>query len=213
MGIINKNSNSYMVYIGVDIGQSQDPTAIVVADPVRRDKEIHYEVRFLRRLQLGISYPVIIEELIQIYQNIPEPDLGYKLQKQVWIDATGVGKPVVDLIRSNAPHIKLHEVFITGGEAKSKINPWTSLVKLPKAYLVSRLQVMLSCGRIHLPKTAEALALQEELINYTIKVNENANFEFGAFKVGTHDDLVTALGLACLGEYLPTIPKVHPVIL
>ena len=42
---------------------------------------------------------------------------------------------------------------------------------------------------------------------------ENANFEFGAFKVGTHDDLVTALGLACLGEYLPTIPKVHPVIL
>ena len=68
---------------------------------------------------------------------------------------------------------------------------------------------MLSYGKIHLPKTEEALALQEELINYTIKVNDNANFEFGAFKVGTHDDLVTALGLACLSEDIPRIPRVE----
>ncbi len=213
MGIVNKQSNFYMVYIGVDIGQSQDPTAIVVADPVIRDNEIHYAIRFLKRLPLGITYPTIIEEIIRIYQNIPEPKGEYLLQKQIWIDATGVGKPVVDLIRKNASYIKLHEVFITGGEAKNIINPWTSVIKLPKAYLVSRLQVMLSCGRVHLPKTEEALALQEELINYTIKVNENDNFEFGAFKVGTHDDLVTALGLACLSEDIPIIPKAIAIIL
>lgn len=213
MGIVNNKSNLYMVYIGVDIGQSQDPTAVVVADPVLRDNNIHYMIRYLRRLPLGISYPTIIEELIRIYQNIPEPNTGCKLQKQVWIDATGVGKPVVDLIRSNAPYIKLHEVFITGGEAKNKINPWTSVIKLPKAYLVSRLQVMLGCGRIHLPKTDEALVLQEELMNFTIKVNDNANLEFGAFKVGTHDDLVTALGLACLSEDYPLIAKVKAVVL
>ncbi len=35
----------------------------------------------------------------------------------------------------------------------------------------------------------------------TIKVNEYANLEFGAFKVGTHDDLTTALGLACIWNY------------
>lgn len=194
--------------MGVDIGQSQDPTAVVIADPVLRDNKIHYIIRYLRRLSLGISYPAIIEELIRIYQNIPEPHTGSKLQKQLWIDATGVGKPVVDLIRSNAPHIKLHEVYITGGEAKNKINPWTSIIKTPKAYLVSRLQVMLSCGRIHLPKTDEALVLQEELMNFTIKVNGNANLEFGAFKVGTHDDMVTALGLACLSEDIPKVPIV-----
>lgn len=28
------------------------------------------------------------------------------------------------------------------------------------------------------------------------RVSENANDTYGAFKVGTHDDLVTALGLA-----------------
>jgi len=33
MGAVIEKSNTYLVYIGVDIGQSQDPTAIVVADP------------------------------------------------------------------------------------------------------------------------------------------------------------------------------------
>jgi len=211
MGVINEESNSYFVYIGVDIGQSQDPTAIVVADPVRREKEIHYEIRFLKRLPLGFPYPSIIEELIKIYDNIPEPE-ELKLCKQVWIDATGVGKPVVDLIRNTSSSIKLHEVYITGGEAKDIINPWLRVIKLPKAYLVSRLQVMLGYERIHLPNTEEALALQEELKNYTIRVNEHANQEFGAFKVGTHDDLVTALGLACLSEDLPKVPKVEAFI-
>jgi hypothetical protein len=212
MGIVNKQSNLYMVYIGVDIGQSQDPTAIVVADPVIRDNEIHYVIRFLRRLPLGISYPAIIEEIIRIYQNIPEPEGKHRLHKQLWIDATGVGKPVVDLIRTNAPYIKLHEVFIAGGEGRNKINPWTRAIKLPKAYLVSRLQVMMSCGRIHLPKTEEALVLQEELMNFTIKVNENANLKFGAFKVGAHDDLVTALGLASFAEFFPSLPTIKAFV-
>ncbi len=212
MGVINEESNSYFVYIGVDIGQSQDPTAIVVADPEIRENEIHYEIRFLKRLPLGLAYPSIIEELIRIYDNIPEPEDELKLCQQVWIDATGVGKPVVDLIRNNCSYINLHEVYITGGEAKDIINPWLRVIKLPKAYLVSRLQVMLGYGRIHLPKTEEASALQEELKNYTIRVNEHANQEFGAFKVGTHDDLVTALGLACLSEDIPKVPKVEAFI-
>jgi len=147
MGVVNEQSNTYMVYIGIDIGQSQDPTAIVVADPEIRENEIHYVIRFLRRLPLGISYPAIIEEVIKVHQNIPEPDGSFELNKQVWIDATGVGKPVVDLIRNNCSYINLHEVFITGGEAKDNINPWSRVIKLPKAYLVSRLQVMLGYGR------------------------------------------------------------------
>lgn len=33
-------------------------------------------------------------------------------------------------------------------------------------------------------------------MDYEIRVDENANDKYGAFKVGTHDDLVTSLGLA-----------------
>ena len=35
-----------------------------------------------------------------------------------------------------------------------------------------------------------------ELLDYEIRVDQNANDRYGAFRVGTHDDLVTALGLA-----------------
>jgi hypothetical protein len=49
---------------------------------------------------------------------------------------------------------------------------------------------------LHLPLTPEAAAMREELLDYEIKVSEDANERYGAFKVGAHDDLVTALGLA-----------------
>jgi len=43
---------------------------------------------------------------------------------------------------------------------------------------------------------AEARALAEELLDYEVQVDENARDHYGAFWVGTRDDLVTALGLA-----------------
>jgi hypothetical protein len=38
--------------------------------------------------------------------------------------------------------------------------------------------------------------MKDELLDYEIRINEDANERYGAFKVGAHDDLVTALGLA-----------------
>lgn len=48
--------------------------------------------------------------------------------------------------------------------------------------------------RIHLPRTQEAEAMQEELLNYEIKISDAGHDTYGAFKTGKHDDLVTALG-------------------
>lgn len=179
----------------------------MVVDPEVREKVIHYPVRFLKRLPLGLSYPLIIEEIKRIYGNIPKPE-SVELSIFLWIDATGVGKPVVDLILRDIPGIRLSAVFLTGGEAKEEVNVLAREVNLPKAYLVSRLQVLLSCGRVHLPNNPAARVMKEELMNYQIKVNENASAQFGAFKVGTHDDLVTALGLACLCERATELPYI-----
>lgn len=222
MGII-RNKRSYEVYMGVDIGQTVDPTSIVIVDPEVRDKVIHYPVRFLKRLPLGISYPSIIEEIKRIYSNIPkpEPELNRKkvrLERHLWIDSTGVGKPVTDLLIDKIPELwrndGLHSVYITGGEARGEIYPDVWEIRVPKAYLVSRLQVLISCGRIHLPSVnPEAQAMKNELMNYTIRVNENANTEFGAFRVGTHDDLVTALALACLCEGMPEPARVEAEVI
>lgn len=88
-------------------------------------------------------------------------------------------------------------VWFTYGDQRTETWEGDHLrVSLGKSHMVSRLQVLLGTGRLHLPRTREAAALTEELLDYEIRVDENANDKYGAFKVGTHDDLVTALGLA-----------------
>ena len=88
-------------------------------------------------------------------------------------------------------------VWFTAGERRTE--RWEDggrRVSLGKAFMVSRLQALLGSGRLHLPRTAETGALTRELLNYEIRVDGDGNERTGAFKVGTHDDLVTALGLA-----------------
>lgn len=72
--------------------------------------------------------------------------------------------------------------------------------RVGKAYLVSRLQALLQTGRIKLPRTPEAERLAEELMDYEIRVEKDGGDRSGAFRVGAHDDVVTALGLAELEE-------------
>jgi len=79
-------------------------------------------------------------------------------------------------------------------------------ITLGKAYLVSRLKVLMQGGRMHLARTDEMDAMQKELMDYEIRINEHANDTYGAFKTGAHDDLVTALGLAV--QQKPVTPRV-----
>jgi hypothetical protein len=67
---------------------------------------------------------------------------------------------------------------------------------LGKAWLVSRLQVLLQEKRLHLPQDANTSTLVQELRTYSHSPAPNAADLYGAFKVGTHDDLVNAIGLA-----------------
>ncbi len=73
--------------LGVDLGQAQDPTAIAVAE--MREPDIH--VRHLERLPLGTPYPRVIERVTAIIEKLPSPDLI--------VDATGLGRPVIDQMR------------------------------------------------------------------------------------------------------------------
>ena len=115
----------------------------------------------------------------------------------MYVDATGVGTPIVDLLQAGARNIeKIYPVYFTHGDRRSQQRQdryWQ--ITLGKAYLVSRLQALLQTQRIHLPETSEARVLAQELTNFEIRVDENSNDKYGAFKVGTHDDLVTALGI------------------
>jgi hypothetical protein len=89
--------------------------------------------------------------------------------------------------------IPVRPVIFTSGERRTEAN---GQITLGKAWMVSRLQALLQTERLHLPETSEARQLAKELLDFEIRVDENANDLYGAFKVGAHDDLVTALGLA-----------------
>ncbi len=165
-----------------------------------------YTVRFLERLPLGMPYPRIADRLVQIAEGVrfklPEASI------RLYVDQTGVGQPVVDQLREKISH-PLIGVTLAAGE---RLTVRGDEARLGKAYLVSRLQVLLQNGQIRLPKTAESEQLAHELLDFEIKVDQDGQDRYGAFRVGSHDDLVIALGLATLYdpvgarvEYAPSL--------
>lgn len=192
-----------MITIGVDIGQKRDPTAIAVVELDRREvdddrTETHFVVRYLDRLPLGTPYPEVARRVAAITERAAR-QAGRTVT--VYLDATGVGQPVVDLVAERWRGGRLVAVYFTHGDRRTEDG---GKVTLGKAYLVSKLQALLQSRRIHLPDSSEARVLAQELQDYEIRIGEDANDRYGAFKVGTHDDLVTALGLAVQVDHAPT---------
>ncbi|HEY8745810.1 MAG TPA: hypothetical protein VIU62_22210 [Chloroflexota bacterium] len=180
------------VTVGVDIGQRVDPTAIAVVDAEVRAGIVHHVARHLERLPLNTPYPQVGARVAQVVAGVARQTGSYP---RLYVDATGVGTPVCDELKRAGVRGHLTPVYFTYGDRRI-VDSEKGQISLGKAYLVSRLQALLQGGRLHLPKTPEAEALGRELLDYEIKVSEDANDRYGAFKVGAHDDLVTALGLA-----------------
>jgi len=199
------------VAIGVDVGKVSDPTAIAVAEvsqtPTGRfftnrgrqpipAMETQYTLRHIERLALGTSYPDVATKIADLLcsQNFKRRHV------QVLVDVTGVGRPVYDALERETQTRQYHALsvtlkpisFVHGEKYNRRVG------SLGKAYLVSRLQALLQCGQIHAPETAEVRAMLEELRVYEIKIDQDGKDTYGAFKVGAHDDLATALALACL---------------
>jgi hypothetical protein len=162
-------------------------------------------IRHLERLPLGTPYPDIVARLVEImngakgrrYQVRRETLPGlftvqeYPANVTLYVDGTGVGQPVVDLL--DAAGADPIGCYFTYGERRTQQG---REVRLGKAWMVSRLQALAQTGRLHLPQTAEAEATRQELLDYEIRVSEDGHDAYGAFKTGRHDDLVTAIGLA-----------------
>ena len=73
---------------GLDIGQANDPSALCVIERV--GPRLH--VRHLERLPLGLPYPAQVERVAGVLDR--PPLVGHV---RLVLDATGVGRPVLDL--------------------------------------------------------------------------------------------------------------------
>lgn len=181
--------------IGVSFGHRRDPSALaVVEDKLRpgpgRGKVFHYLVRHLERMPPGTPYPAVGERLAEIVGKLE--DRGGRWP-YVYLDATGMGEPLVEMIEQTVRRCRIRPVYFTHGDRRSEEG---REIRLGKAYLVARLKILLDTVQLHLPRTPEAKTLARDLLEYEVEVTEDANERYGAFRVGRHDDLITALGLA-----------------
>ena len=197
------------VTVGVDIGQKVDPTAVAIVEAEDRDGVEHYLVRQVQRAPLGTPYDEIVPWIAEGVRETQSMADGSVL---LMVDATGVGLPVVDLLCQASGNPEPLPVYFTSGDRvtvtgdpgpgirdlskRDARKPGDIKVSIGKGALVSRVQALLNNGRIVMLRDDPAVAeMVEELLVYEIKPSGD-NDLFGAFEVGTHDDLVTALGLA-----------------
>lgn len=207
------------MYIGVDLGQQHDYTAICVVElldyrtgNVRRwteevgdglaverrheERVKHYHLRHLER-HLGRSYVAIADRVIELTKT---PELK---AADVVLDMTGVGRPVADMLRDRGVAM-LYPVTITGGD---KVTNDGEEYRVPKRDLVSTMQVLMQNRRLRIASTIPLReTLVTELSNFKVKINESTGHDtYEHWRDSDHDDLVLAVALACwFGEEVGT---------
>lgn len=221
------------LYLGLDLGQAQDYSALAIVARDRPPQEVGtswqydrrgvptpvtpalappagYAVSWLQRFPLRTAYPAIVAEVAALVGRLagraPRPRLA------LVVDATGVGRPVVDLLRREQLPARLVEATITGGDtATQEGSAW----RVPKRELVSTVQVLLQGERLKIADALpDAATLTRELLAFQVKINpETAHDSYGAWREGAHDDLVLATALACwYGETERQPPPPPPTI-
>jgi hypothetical protein len=178
-------------FIGLDLGQTADPSAAAVLQRQPPEAKPSYHVRLMKRFPLGTPYTSIVTDMVKLCNTAP-----FKDACQLVVDQTGVGRPVVDMFRAAASMPRVVPVTITGGHTATFREEDRSF-HVPKKDLVGCLQVLLQARRLLVAADLrDAELLVKELGNFRVKITAAANETFGAWREGQHDDLVLAVALA-----------------
>jgi hypothetical protein len=202
-------------YVGLDLGQSQDYTALAVIQKVKtydpqtgkHDFELH--LRHLERYPLRTPYTEIADRVRDLLrgppftENIKEGSGGQygfvkirPAETELVVDQTGVGIAVTDLLTERG--LKFISVTIIGMGQKVHT---TGLRKynVPKADLVGALEVPFHSGKLKIAEDLELWpVLRKELLTFRRKQNTiTAHISYEHWRESDHDDLVLACALAC----------------
>lgn len=193
-------------YVGMDVGQSIDPSAIAAVQHVvtpgewkcndeartwKQEKKERYLVRHLERIPLQTPYPVQINHVSGLLSREPLCNATFG------IDFTGCGRPVADAFRHAGS--RPTNILMTGGNEVTRADAFTYHV--PKLHLCSLLETALSFGTLRIaPELPDAAVLKSELADFNRKVSETGHVTYNA-RVGKHDDLIIAV---CLCLFMAT---------
>jgi hypothetical protein len=197
--------------VGVDLGQSSDPSAIAVLEHVTgvidagTDYERHcglpttqkpaerVNVRHLQRLPLGLSYPAQVQHVADLLMRPPLYGNENQAPAQLIIDETGVGRAVGDIF--NDAGLRPIRLSITAGSELT----WASneRVHVAKTILISTVDAMLHTGTLRFAAAlSEAGAMKDELQDFRRKLSDAGRATYAA-RTGAHDDLVLSVAIAC----------------
>ena len=198
-------------FVGVDLGQASDYTAISVLNAIPtvvtqrvedldpdyglpRDREVKveglpvsFEVNYLQRLPIGTSYPDVVSRVKEILTRLPAGT-------ELIVDYTGVGRPVVDMLMQQG--LNPAAVSITGGDTASRKGRFHWV---PKRDLIGALAVALQNRQLKIASVLpDAGTLVTELQNFKVKINTKTGHDsyLWDWREGQHDDLVLSVALA-----------------
>jgi len=195
-------------YVGLDLGQSADYTALAVIqrvptyNPQTGKHPVELHLKHLERYPLKTPYTQIADNVRDLLYEAPfTGDIydGFKIRRartELVVDKTGVGVAVTDLLTER--RLLFIGVTITGlGQMVQRHG--SKKYSVPKQDLVSALEVPFHKETL---KVAEGLqlwdVLRKELLTFRRKQNTvTAHISYEHWRESDHDDLVLAAALAC----------------
>jgi phage terminase large subunit-like protein len=204
-------------YIGLDLAQASDYTAIIVMDHVRRwevdehqiirdpsqapplDKREapkapialneEYRVRHIKRCNHR-SYVEIVDLVGKLIKKI---DRSTSSKTHLIIDETGVGKAIVDMFR-DAGLNPIPVTFHGGTNTTKSQGSW----HVPVRDCVAAAKRLLATKQLKIIDNPLTETLVRELENFQVKINPATGHDsYSAWRENEHDDLVFSLSLAC----------------
>ena len=155
-------------------------------------KNVALRLRYLERMPLWTSFPDVVERAAAVTRSAVV-DGGCELV----VDATGVGAPVVDMLRRARLMSHMSAVKITGGWRESQSHGY---YHVPKRDLITGLQLALQGGVLQIAAgLPHRETLMEEMAAMQVRVTAAGNEQFGAWREKENDDMVLAVSMSCWG--------------
>jgi hypothetical protein len=199
--------------VGVDIGQSMQPTAVAVVEQktqsTRRDtwdwKTVEMSLRHLERFPLDAGYPAIGARLDDLIGHLHDKEQDS--QTDLIIDITGSGRAGANYMR-RFHGVAPITVTIKGGSGETEVEPGDWCVA--KTELIGHLMVAYQTSTLKVAKSLDlAATLSRELADFKMKPPTLNPNDPEAWREGQHDDLVFAVALTTwrISKHVPTVAE------
>src|SRR6266567_7423394 len=165
-----RNESGPAFFIGVDLAQRSDFTAISVNEATARDDQTQHSLRHLERFR-RVDYPSVVDRIRCVVGALPG-------SRTLAVDSTGLGNVVLDYVRAANLPCRLMPVTITSGaEVRTEAGSyWT-----PKRDLVGALSLGLETDSVKIAAHLHlADVLKRELENFKVTLAASGHDSYGA---------------------------------